>query len=87
MKSATKEFLQSKPELRDWLKFLGIATDERGFIKVDENGRTSHPKVLAGGDNTHGPDLVVTAVAAGRRAGHAILSACRSHDLAKESSQ
>jgi glutamate synthase (NADPH/NADH) small chain len=61
----------------DWLKFLGIATDERGFIKVDENGRTSHPKVFAGGDNTHGPDLVVTAIAAGRRASRAILSACR----------
>lgn len=63
-------------EKPDWLEALGIATDERGFIKVDKNGRTSHPKVFAGGDNAHGPDLVVTAVAAGRRAGHAMLSTC-----------
>ena len=55
-----------------WLDRHGIATDERHFIRVDAWGRTSHPKVFAGGDNTHGPDLVVTAVAAGRRAAEGI---------------
>ena len=57
-----------------WLEHLGIDLDERGFVRVDENGRTSHPKVFAGGDNAHGPDLVVTAVAAGRRASRGIMA-------------
>ena len=51
-----------------WLKRLNLATDDRGYFVVDDNGATSHPKVFAGGDNSHGPDLVVSAVAAGRRA-------------------
>ncbi len=55
-----------------WLKRLNIATDERGFVAADEYGRTTHPKVFVGGDNSHGPDLVVTAVAAGRRASQGI---------------
>ena len=59
----------------DWLGRLGIATDAGGLIEVDDSGRTTNPKVFAGGDNTHGPDLVVTAVAAGRRASRGILSA------------
>lgn len=57
-----------------WLKHLNIATDDRGFFVVDENGGTTHPKVFVGGDNSHGPDLVVTAVAAGRRASQGILA-------------
>ncbi len=56
-----------------WLEALGITFDERGRIRVDAEGRTDHPKIYAGGDDTLGPDLVVTAVAAGRRAAHAIL--------------
>ncbi len=56
----------------DWLGGLGIATDADGFIQVDDAGRTTNPKVFAGGDNTHGPDLVVTAIAAGRRASRGI---------------
>jgi pyruvate/2-oxoglutarate dehydrogenase complex dihydrolipoamide dehydrogenase (E3) component len=44
---------------------------------VDENGQTSNPKIYAGGDNTLGPDLVVTAVAAGRRAADGILNSFR----------
>jgi glutamate synthase (NADPH/NADH) small chain len=55
-----------------WLERLNIATDDRGYIVVDECGRTTHPKVFVGGDNSHGPDLVVTAVAAGRRASQSI---------------
>jgi glutamate synthase (NADPH/NADH) small chain len=56
---------------------LGIETNLRGVIVVDENGRTSNPKIYAGGDNTLGPDLVVTAVAAGRRAAEGILNSFR----------
>ncbi len=57
-----------------WLKYLNIATDDRGYVAVDEAGATTHPKVFAGGDNSHGPDLVVTAVAAGRRASRGIVA-------------
>lgn len=56
-----------------WLETLGVSTDEAGRIRIDAQGRTSQPFVYAGGDNTHGPDLVVTALAAGRRAAEAIL--------------
>jgi len=56
----------------DWLESLSIATDATGFIQIDDSGRTTNPKVFAGGDNTHGPDLVVTAIAAGRRASRGI---------------
>ena len=52
----------------DWLLRLGVKTDACGVILIDEQGRTSHPRIYAGGDNSHGPDLVVTAIAAGRRA-------------------
>ncbi len=55
-----------------WMKSLGIKTDQRGLIIVDKNGRTSNPKIYAGGDNTLGPDLVVTAIVAGRCAAEGI---------------
>lgn len=57
-----------------WLTATGIATDAEGRIRIDAAGRTSQADVFAGGDNTHGPDLVVTAMAAGRRAAEAMLA-------------
>jgi len=60
-----------------WMTRLGIETDRRGVIVVDDHGRTSNPNIYAGGDNTLGPDLVVTAVAAGRRAAAGILDSFR----------
>jgi glutamate synthase (NADPH/NADH) small chain len=60
-----------------WMTQLGIETDRHGVIVVDDTGRTSNPKIYAGGDNTHGPDLVVTAIAAGRRAAEGILDSFR----------
>lgn len=45
----------------------GLVLDGRK-IKVDEGGKTSHPKVWAGGDCTPGEDLTVVAVAEGRDA-------------------
>jgi glutamate synthase (NADPH/NADH) small chain len=60
-----------------WMTRLGIETDRQGVIVVDGNGKTSNPKIYAGGDNTLGPDLVVTAVAAGRRAAQGILKSFR----------
>jgi glutamate synthase (NADPH/NADH) small chain len=52
----------------------GLETHKWGLIKVEteETGRTSRPGVFAAGDNVRGADLVVTAVAAGRKAGVAM---------------
>lgn len=51
----------------------GLETKNYGLIVVDkETGATSRPGVFAGGDDVTGPDLVVTAVAAGRKAAAAI---------------
>ncbi|EGV49954.1 FAD-dependent oxidoreductase [endosymbiont of Tevnia jerichonana] len=49
-------------------------TESDGRIQVDTQGHTSHPKIWAGGDNTLGPDLAVTAMAAGRKAAEGMLS-------------
>ncbi len=60
-----------------WLAMFGVETDANGRIRVDARGRTTHPKIYAGGDNARGPDLVVTAMADGRRAARAILDSFR----------
>jgi glutamate synthase (NADPH/NADH) small chain len=57
----------------DWMTRMGIETSERGAIIINKQGCSSHKKIYAGGDNTHGPDLVVTAIVAGRRAADGIL--------------
>ncbi len=50
-----------------------LETHDWGLITVDaETGVTSRPNVFAGGDDVAGPDLVVTAVAQGRRAAAAM---------------
>ncbi len=63
------------PDNVDWLRGLGIATDEGGFVITDETGRTSNLKVFAAGDNSHGPSLVVMAVAAAAHAARGIVGA------------
>ena len=51
----------------------GLKTHDWGLIEIDrETGATSRPGVFAGGDDVVGPDLVVTAMAAGRRAAQAM---------------
>ena len=50
----------------------GLKADRKALIQVDADGRTSRPGVFAGGDNVNGADLVVTALADGRRAAEAI---------------
>lgn len=60
-----------------WLSALGIETDAQGRVRVDAHGRTTHPKIYAGGDMTRGPDLVVTAAADGRRAAEGMLESFR----------
>lgn len=50
-----------------------LETHNWGMIVADkESGATTRPGVFAGGDAVTGPDLVVTAMAAGRRAAAAI---------------
>jgi glutamate synthase (NADPH/NADH) small chain len=65
------------PAPPSWLAGFGVSLDEAGRIRVDAQGRTTHPRIYAGGDDTLGPDLVVTAMAAGRRAADGILSSWR----------
>jgi glutamate synthase (NADPH/NADH) small chain len=50
-----------------------LKTHKYGLIVADpQTGATTRPGVFAGGDDVSGPDLVVTAMAAGRRAAAAI---------------
>lgn len=51
----------------------GLKANRWALVEVDkETMRTSRPNVFAGGDNVNGADLVVTALADGRRAAEAI---------------
>ncbi|MCM2264366.1 MAG: glutamate synthase subunit beta [Desulfuromonadales bacterium] len=57
-----------------WLADTGIKLGRWGEVVIEPaSGRTSHPKVYAGGDCQRGADLVVTAAADGRRAALAIM--------------
>jgi mercuric reductase len=47
------------------LKAAGIDTDERGFIVVDANQRTSNPRVFAAGDVSGAPQYVYVAAQTG----------------------
>ena len=49
-----------------------LGTHDWGLIEADESGATSRKGVFAAGDGVTGPDLVVTAAAAGYRAAEAI---------------
>ena len=51
----------------------GVATNRWNLVEVDrDTGMTTREGVFAGGDNVNGADLVVTALADGRRAANAI---------------
>lgn len=51
----------------------GVKANRWHLLEVDpETGQTSRPEVFAGGDNVNGADLVVTALADGRRAAAAM---------------
>jgi glutamate synthase (NADPH/NADH) small chain len=50
----------------------GLRTTSWKTVHVDEDYHTTRPGVFAGGDNVNGADLVVTAMADGRRASLAI---------------
>ncbi len=62
-----------QPDSRLGSTIRELKTDDWGRVCVDENtGATSRAGVFAGGDAVAGPDLVVTAVAHGRRAAEAM---------------
>lgn len=50
----------------------GLRTTNWKTVRVDEDYQTTRPGVFAGGDTVNGADLVVTAMADGRRASQAI---------------
>jgi len=52
------------------LSAAGVELDDRGFIKVDDEARTSNPKVFAAGDVTGGSQFVYVAAAQGHVAAH-----------------
>jgi glutamate synthase (NADPH/NADH) small chain len=56
-------------------KELGLDFDERGNIRTRGSFHTSNPKVWAAGDSRFGASLVVRAIADGRAAAEAIISA------------
>ncbi len=50
------------------LEAAGVKTDERGFVIVDAEQRTSNPRVFAAGDVSGAPQYVYVAAAAGKAA-------------------
>lgn len=50
----------------------GLDTNRRGCLVADDEGRTSRPRVFAGGDAVTGAATVILAMGAGRRAARAI---------------
>lgn len=66
-----------QPHDQPWLKEYGIDVDRSGRILAPEQSdfafQTSHPKIFAGGDAVRGSDLVVTAIAEGRKAAEGIM--------------
>jgi glutamate synthase (NADPH/NADH) small chain len=53
-------------------QFKGLELNKWGYIKADEFGRTSIPKVFAGGDIVTGAATVILAMGAGKKAAFAI---------------
>jgi len=58
------------PEHSGLLAQLGVAFDERGNVKTDENYMASIKKVFSAGDMRRGQSLVVWAISEGRRAAY-----------------
>lgn len=67
-----------KPHAMPWLSEHQVVLDKQGRItapaEADIQYQTSNPKIFAGGDAVRGSDLVVTAIAEGRKAADGIMS-------------
>lgn len=66
-----------RPHAMPWLADHGVQLDNQGHIIANSDElmsyQTSNPKIFAGGDIVRGSDLVVTAIAEGRKAADGIL--------------
>ncbi|MCC4264857.1 FAD-dependent oxidoreductase [Oceanimonas baumannii] len=66
-----------QPHEQPWLKEFGIEADQWGRVIAPEQAeyayQTSNPRIFAGGDAVRGSDLVVTAIAEGRKAAEGIM--------------
>lgn len=67
-----------RPHSMNWLAEHDVNLDKQGRIIAPEGShnafQTSNPKIFAGGDAVRGSDLVVTAIAEGRKAAEGIMS-------------
>lgn len=67
-----------KPHSMPWLQKHKITLDKQGRITAPEHAampyQTSNEKIFAGGDAVRGSDLVVTAIAEGRKAADGIMT-------------
>jgi glutamate synthase (NADPH/NADH) small chain len=67
-----------RPHKMTWLADHGVELDTQGRIIAPEQSnsafQTSNPKIFAGGDAVRGSDLVVTAIAEGRKAADGIMN-------------
>jgi len=66
-----------RPSPPDWLSGVSVEVNSWGGVEAPEQGefpfQTANPKIFAGGDMVRGSDLVVTAIAEGRKAAEGIL--------------
>jgi glutamate synthase (NADPH/NADH) small chain len=66
-----------RPHRMDWLAAHNVQLDQQGRILapdgIDNPFQTSNPQIFAGGDAVRGSDLVVTAIAEGRKAADGIM--------------
>lgn len=66
-----------RPHKMEWLGDFSVELDGQGRIIAPEQSenahQTSNPKIFAGGDAVRGSDLVVTAIAEGRKAAEGIM--------------
>ncbi len=58
----------------NWFKDASIEITKNGLIKTTDKLQTHNPQIYAGGDMVTGADLVVTAIAQGRKAAQNILA-------------
>ena len=67
-----------RPHKMEWLEQFSVELDAQGRIiapeAVENAFQTSNPKIFAGGDAVRGSDLVVTAIAEGRKAADGIMN-------------
>ena len=66
-----------QPSPPQWLVDKGVSLDNKGRVVASEDSpfplQTNQQKIFAGGDMVRGSDLVVTAIAQGRKAAEGIM--------------